>query len=378
MRKNLFSKRTALITCLFSMFMISCSTDDNIETDFTNNGKGRFDNSPFVWDEVYSANHAIDQIFIGDLLINAETWRIASDSKLRASFNQVAVTNPVSIYVGAIYPTSSLPYVFDREIAEAKNPIDIIFDFKDPFTDRITSETGSIGYKKSLSSALNSDKYKTHGSGDKNNLEYYFSEFYTYKDLEKAFPGNLDFGTIFSAKAASNKKQTNIKGRILARLVSENFVTYMDTPASTIGFFKNPELNKSKIENPVYIKSLTYGKIAYVAIESEYSYSEVKTALKKAMKYKFVDSSIKADKEITEIFSKSSITVFSISDNTSEFYFTDALSNLNSLFTINYSRLSYGYLIYFQGRYLLDNSAYYYRVPTNTPPTSGRPKGGGE
>ena len=50
----------------------------------------------------------------------------------------------------------------------------------------------------------------------------------------------------------------------------------MDLPSS--GFFKDRN-NDYSSENPVFIRSISYGKIALLAIESEYSFEEVKKGI---------------------------------------------------------------------------------------------------
>jgi hypothetical protein len=381
MKKNIkLRKAITLFSSLLFLFT-SCSKEDNITNNNQQVTKGRFDNSPFVWDEVY-AKRPVDDIYIGDLNIslvkdNGAQTKSDYDASSRRSegygsrrggdtttspSDNLFIINPIGIYVGAAYPKSSFPYKFDKEIATERNPIDIIFDFRDPFIDQITRETGSIGYKMSLKSAINSNEYQKQVVGDKPSLEYYFTQYYSYTDLEKAFSGNASLGSIFSAKVSSSSKNINIQSRTLAKLVSVNFSVYMDTPPASKGFFKDPASNKKETftdDNlPVYIRSLTYGKVVYVAIESEYSYSEVKQALETAIKYKFIGASMSMDQQVTKIFSKSSTTIFAISDNSSQSFFMDGLANLSNLFTVNYSSTAYGYPIYLQGRYVYDNSSY--------------------
>ncbi len=356
-----------LAICLFALLASSCSDEEHIDP---NNGnkkenseKGRFDNSPFVWDVIYAPERSSDQIYVGDLVVQVVDQGINTGRVT----DKILVTNPIGVYVGAVFPKSSYLDNFDREITSPKNPIDVVFDFKDPFIDIITRETGSVGYKISLKNALKSPEYRTNLSADLESLEYYFTEFSSYKDVEKAFTRNVGLGSIFSAQVESKGKTTQKKGRLLARLVSRNFNVYMDTPAN--GVFKDSILNAnsgggrsggrgSRNENLIYTKSLTYGRAVYVAIESEYSYSEVKLALEAGIKFKFINANMGMDQKTTEVFSKSTITIFAVSENASSSYFMDALNNLNTLFTVKYSDLAYGYPIYLQGRYVHDNSAY--------------------
>lgn len=62
-------------------------------------------------------------------------------------------------------------------------------------------------------------------------------------------------------------------------------------------------------ENPVYIRSLTYGKTAYFVIQSTYSYKEVEEAVKSKLSL-----SNTVGKGV-EILKNSTITLFVVSDS---------------------------------------------------------------
>ena len=396
-----------------SIFVLnSCSQDDDISSEQSKQDKdqqetsGRFDNTPFIWDEVYSLNDSKDNVYIGDLSVQVNDGlsattrsRTSSGGRYNGSSSgsdssgddnsvvtdNISVINPTGIYIGAVYPASSLPYKFDREVTKPRNPIDIVFDFSSPFIAEVTKETGSIGYKKALRDAINSSDYKFHVNSDKESVSYSMTQFSSYKDLEKGFSNNTKFGSLFSAqvKINSSKVSTKINGKLFARLTSNNFTTYMDTPSEATGFFKDINANKAPIrgqEANVYIRSITYGKVVYVAIESEYSYSEVKFALETSVKFGSFGSTTSVNNRVTEIFNKSAITIFAISDNSTDSFFVDGIKNLENLFKAKYTNNSYGFPTFIQGRYIHNNASYY---PTrgesssgnsNTrPPSTGRP-----
>lgn len=361
-------KPIVLFTFILSMFL-SCSKDDNpMDNNQQQDIKGRFDNSPFVWDESNSTRPA-DDIYIGDMnvcLVSDDGSLTRSVASTGNSSDNLFIYIPVNIYAGAVYPKSSLPNKLGDEIALERNPIDVVYNFNDPFIDSITKETGSSGYKKSFKAAMISKEYHKHLAAGKADLEYYFTQFKTSSDLEKALSGNVSLGRIFSDNTAKNSKKLNIQSRVFVKLVSVNFSVNMDAPAASKGFFKDSSYNNKlgfKEENlPVYIRSLTYGRVVYMAIESEYSYSEVGQALKAAIKYKFKGVSMDTDKQVIKIVSKSTVTLFAIADDTPSAFFVGGLSDLSSIFETNYSSIAYGYPIYLQGRYVYDNSTYH---PTN-------------
>lgn len=203
--------------------------------------KGRFDNSPFVWDDVFPMDDSKDKIYIGDLPVQVH--------------DVVSIMNPPGIYIGAAYPISSLPFKYDREITHPRNPIDLIFDFRLPFIAQGIRETGSVGYTLALKDAVSSNDYKSHMSVDNYSVFASMTRFGSYKDVEKGFSGNAKLGSLFSTQVEVNslKVKKEIAGRLFARLTNSNFFAYMDIPPK--GLFKNTNHNKTKpgSEANVYI-----------------------------------------------------------------------------------------------------------------------------
>lgn len=161
-----------------------------------------------------------------------------------------------------------------------------------------------------MKEVLRSQEYKNYlTSKARESMSFSCTEFYSYSDIEKAFATNSGLGSIFSAKVKSNSKKTNIKSRLLGQLISKNFSVTMDLPSS--GFFKDRN-NDYSSENPVFIRSISYGKIALLAIESEYSFEEVKKALEAGIKFKIFSAGGNYTSKDVEILQKSTITIYVI------------------------------------------------------------------
>lgn len=346
---------------------------------------GRFDNAPFQWDVVYAPNHPVDDIFIGSHNLFSP-YGIPSQVKNKDIRNAVDsyrgadtfILNPVGIYVGATYPAAALNNsTFDQDITKPKNQTKLVYDFADPFLDKVDN-IDLFEYKYSLKKAVNSEEFKKQQQASKEQLEYYFTEFTSYSDIEKSFEGDVKLGKIFSAKVNYNSKKTNVKGRLMAKLISKNFSVVMATPPANTGFFQDATYNAAtgwgERNPPVYVKSITYGKVAFVAIESEYSYSEVKKALEAGISYKFVSANINMDQKTKEIFSKSTITILAINDDMKDIAFSNSIEALNKTISLNYSPVSYGVPIYYQGRYVTDNRLF---TPAYQREGSGRNNDGG-
>lgn len=356
------------IIVLLSMIMLSsCEYQEEpsiIAKSFEQKVKGRFDTIPFKWDYSFSTDSSVvsdDGLLIYPVKVDEEKTSRANYSNQRPTLNyteDILITDPNIIYVGAAFPEEEFGRGFAKEILYPRNPIDIYTNFPDPYIGSINKETGSLGYKLFMKNVLHSTEYKTYlQAGMKESLEFMCSEIYSYSDIEHAFSSNAGLGKIFAAKVQSNSHKTNIKSRLLGQLVSKNFTVSMDVPIN--GFFKDRNNDNSSI-NPVYVRSLTYGKIALLAIESEYSFEEVKKAIEAGIKFKIFSTGGNYTNKDVEILQKSTITIYVISDNTSgnvNEYFS-SLDEIKNAFTVSYTDFAPGLPIICKGFYTKDNSVY--------------------
>lgn len=101
---------------------------------------------------------------------------------------------------------------------------------------------------------------------------------------------------------------------------------------------------------PYFIKQMSYGKFAYLAIESEYSYSEVKRTIEATFDAWKISGKAEYSEEIKRVLSKSTVTVFSTGDSGVESYWGTSLDNLYSMFKVIYNSNFYGYPVYTQIR----------------------------
>lgn len=385
MRK--FIKPALLLIAVVSL-SYSCDNEDEIvsgTSPITETPRGRFENEPFRWDyENFSYdwsfnNNLKDQIFIGNIFSYptnvVEIYGISTSKSGNTSSNGVnsirkytKSNTPVGVYVGAAYSAESFGASFQKEINVSRNPQEFVFDFSfTPFLAETSKETGSIGYKRALKEAMKSEDYEAHilkKSRENNLLNYGYARFDSYSDLEKAFSDNAALGTLFCERVKQNSKLKKVKGRIFAQLISKNFTTYVEMANPALGFFKDQEENALKENQPirdrsVYLKSLTYGKIAYVAIESEYTYEDVILALKSTFGGTSANGNNSYDQKTLDVFNKSDITVYITSSGVGGAKFYYSAESIKSVFFAPYDLDSRGIPIYCQGRYVHDGSAFY-------------------
>lgn len=363
-----------------------------------NEQEGRFDNVPFQWDYYLSndsTSTGLDGFVVYPVkLESAIETRVSTDGRRPTTgtrpprnstgggaerprrpstfrgfdTDNILIRDPHILYVGAAFPEKEFGRDFSREITAPRNPMYVYTSFPDPYLDEITRESGSFGYRKFIKSVIRSDEYQKFIHSDaREKLELQYVEFFSYSDIEKAFSSNAGLAKVFSAKVQMNSKKTNIKSRLLGQLISSCFTVSMDVP--TNGFFKDQSMNSSP-EYPVYVRSMTYGKIALLAIESEYSFEEVKKAVEAGIKFKFFSGGANYTAKDMEIIQKSTITILVISDDTSgevNQYF-DSLDALKGAFSTKYTELNYGMPILCTGYYAIDNKVFKANVRLRSEP----------
>ena len=348
--------------------------------------EGRFENEPFKWDYSFSTDSCLEDNLV--LVYPLETSE-ANDSTFNSNrrirpttrpgsggggehrtgssttTDQMLIVDPNIVYVGAAFPESTFAKDYSKELLYPRNPIDIYTNFPDPYIGEITKETGALGYKRFLKEVIRSSEYKSFlQGGGREGLDFQCTEFFSYSDIEKALASNAGFAKIFSAKVQSNSKKTNIKSRLFAQLISRNFTVTMDLPPK--GFFKNKSYDTCA-DNPVYIRSLTYGKVAVLTIESEYTFEEVKKAIEAGVKYNLISASTNFTAKDKEILQKATFTICVISDDSTVTQYFDSFDKIKEIFKISFSENNYGLPIYCKGYYTKDNSIFKVSTRISTP-----------
>lgn len=375
MRKNRFFLMFSVIG-IAAITFVSCNRDQsssNLGIEDAKVKAGRFDNKPFIWD-VKTSNRSENETFLGDLNVQNIKPNASISSGAAARANEDFFPNNPMIYPGATF-THRNAYVvnnpFTEESREEKSPFDLNFMFSNPYVIRGVEDQGSgfSTYNENLSRALNSSNYKDYiNSGAKREIDYSATECYSYSDVEKAFSANAGFGKIFTAKMTSNSKKINTRSIYLARLISTSFDVIFEPNRE--GFFKSktisdlinkegkyllPEVCDYYLDYPndphymaysVYAKKVSYGRFVFVAIESEYSYSEVKKAIESTFNMWNISAGAKYDEKTTEVMSKSVVTLYSNGDNTSESFWGTSLDGIKSVFEVKYNQNFYGTPIY--------------------------------
>lgn len=300
---------------------------------------GRFDNKLFEWDYSFMPFLSPNETFVGTVTLPQ---------------------NNSGFYVGAVYPFPAIESgLFDKDVVNIeKNPVRMLFKFPMDYRHQMSNTKDESEYSKVLELALNSDKYRDHvislNEGNKEETGYNITEYASLSDVEKAFGANVKSGTVFASKIQQNSKAVNVKGRMLACVVGRNFKVSMVTPSS--GFFANESDNQR--DNLAYVRALSYGKLAFISIESSYSYEEVKEAFEAGIKYKFIGAGAGYDEKTKNVFADSRITIMVTEDSTKETFYINSTESLKDVFNTSYTKSAYGKPIFVELVKVIDGGAF--------------------
>ncbi|MCW3465276.1 thiol-activated cytolysin family protein [Chitinophaga nivalis] len=192
-------------------------------------------------------------------------------------------------------------------------------------------------------------------------FEFNMTQFTYYDELKLAFGANVNVGNIFSVGASYGKEKIQSKTGLVAKFIQKNFSLDMDIPA-------NGELLDSTVKpsdlgpySPLYVSSITYGRLGVIKVESEEEYSAVKFAFNVAFKAGIVGAGVTVDAETKRIITNSLIQVKVIGGEGDEVVKTIVGYDEFRKFIQsggNYSAQAPGFPLYFTLSHLSDHSVY--------------------
>lgn len=219
--------------------------------------------------------------------------------------HEMAVTN-TNIYVGAVYKAPSIEDLSFSYISNPVKSIDVSYTFPRYYFDLIQRPSVSSMYR-SLNKAIESPSF----TGKQNlSFEYDFREFSYYKELKLAFGANVNIASVFKIDASYNNNKITSKSGLFARVVQKNFSLIMDYPENGNIFLNESDLSKTASLSPVYINSIIFGRMGIIAIESNYTYDEVKSAFKASLTAGKVNGELNITAEQKKILQESQIRIF--------------------------------------------------------------------
>lgn len=270
--------------------------------------------------------------------------------------NQMAITSD-NIYVGAVYTAKSIEDLTYNWISKPVEPILVSYTFPRYYFDEIQRPSVSAMYR-SLNKAVESPQFTGKQSLA---FEYDMRQFFKYSELKLAFGANIDIAGLFKLDASVN--YTNIKSTsgLFARVVQKNFSIVMDYPYDGNIFLNNEDLESVAADSPIYINSIIFGRMAIIAIESDYSFNELKAAVKASFSAGIVGGEINISAEHKKILQESTMRLF-VSGGAGQDVakIVEGYNEFNN-FIVNggeFTKDVPGVPIFFTANYAADNSVY--------------------
>ena len=284
MKRNRFSM--PLMMGLVSAFLISSCTTDEYDFEVSKSDdktaqaqvKGEWE-----WDESYHPN--------------------AKTRSVNESYEFVPV-GAKNLYTGMILKGDQLNNGKMVPITEKADQLGLVFTVPSFYIGWL-QQPSYTSYMQEYRKALNEDDF----SGQQiEEFEYDLKQFSKYSEMKLAFGANVDICSILKIEGSYESNKVKHKTGLFARVCQKNFDAVIDYPEDGNIFKDNSKL--SKYPNAAYVNSITYGRMAIISIESDSSYSAVKSAFKVALTLKKVNGEVSMDVQAKKLLQEADIRIW--------------------------------------------------------------------
>jgi thiol-activated cytolysin len=271
--------------------------------------------------------------------------------------------NSDSLWPGALVGADSVLSGLFTQIVLPRQPITISVSLENLGGSKqaTVAEPSLAAYRDALAGILNAEITGSTAANLYSEIEQVHSE----EQLNMALGIQASWGLgVASVKSNFNFSQQEIRSRYLVRYTQTYYTVDLDAPASPAAVL-NPLVTLADVKQhmdetrpPVYVSSVTYGRMVLFTFESEYSAEEMGAALDFAYSGGY-DVSGQVSVTYKDIISKSKITAFILGGNAMTAVQTiDSYEKLIDFIKSggNYSRESPGAPIAYKLNYLKDNS----------------------
>lgn len=313
----------------------SCEQDEEFTNQLEDKSSEKIDEKKFKWNEVYRYNFTSKDVIPMDI----------------PDFQTVSGTKASTIQVGEekIYPSQNI--VLSQflqtgrwnEVFCKKSPHHLIFNFYPvPYIEEIKNPQDHLTYSMALANAMQSNEWEISSQSQTvGSAEASFVDVKTYSEFVRSFGANLSVGKFFSSNMSYDKNSKKYKTVFIARFKAANFdiLTHVD--------------NKITNERPVwdsqsYVSSLTFGKVAYLVIYSNYSYDKVKESINATFSAGLVSGGGNYSQETLNILQSSESYAWINGNNVTDTFYGNSPAFLEKLFQPIYNKTTIGTPVFFQ------------------------------
>ncbi|MDR2236442.1 MAG: thiol-activated cytolysin family protein [Chryseobacterium sp.] len=273
--------------------------------------------------------------------------------------DQMVVTAPNKTFIGGVYNSATLDNLTYTPISYPVKPITVSYSFPSDFLVDTIEKPSLSSMRASIFKAMKDANF----SGQQSlGFDYDIKQFSYYNELKLAFGANVNIGSIFSIDISGSHNKIKKTTGIFAKFSQRNFTVDMDLPPNGNIFQNESDLGLAASKNPVYISSITYGRLGIISLESDYSYKETSFALKAALTAKVVNGTLSIDVMSKKILEEAELKVYILGGVGS-----DAVQVVNGYegfisFIVNggqFTANAPGVPIHFTASHAGDNSVYY-------------------
>ncbi|MDX2414629.1 MAG: thiol-activated cytolysin family protein, partial [Bacteroidales bacterium] len=247
---------------------------------------------------------------------------------------------------------------------------------REPITISISLESSSTGTE--ISHEVNDPKLSTVRQGISDLLKKAITDDtnvpakveFSYQQVFSKSQMNMFVGADISRGAGSlstqfDWNQTSSKTRIMAKYKQIYYSIDLDVPQSPLDFF-SPSITKNELAEamgpgsmPLYVAGVSYGMMAIMCIESEYSYEEMKLAIDASYEKRDLDVDLGFGYTAKEVMQNSSIKIIVYGGSTAGVSDLETgIEGFNNVIdaSTEYSKDSPGVPLVYKFRHLVDNT----------------------
>lgn len=281
--------------------------------------------------------------------------------------DEIAVTNSLRKYAypGAILKGGSLDNNRPTPISAPVDPITISFSFPNTYSSGTITRPSLSATRQALMNAMLDENM--HGTQSVS-FDYSFSEATSYEEAQLTFGSRVDVGPIFHLDVSYTNHKKKRNTLVLATVTHRFYTIDMDLPTDGNLLQNNEELITFAPYSPIYVSSVTYGRIGIISIETDSAYNKVTKALNMSFNAVKINGSMNIDTQTQKLLEDAKIAVHIIGGSQPETTieglnaFKDFIEN-KGVFSIE----NLGAPIFLSLNYLSDNSPYFTKFLINIP-----------
>lgn len=193
------------------------------------------------------------------------------------------------IYLGSILQGGSIEKQRFVPVLKPVDPITISYSFPARWVTDIIMKPSLSAQRQSLQNIMNKEGMEGKQLGS---FSYNMRQFTYFEELKLAFGANVNIARILDIDISVDKGKIRRKTGLFAKIIQRNYTVDMDLPIDGNLLLNHDEINNIGRYDPVYISSITYGRMALISMESFESYDKLRVALQVALQAKVINGEL--------------------------------------------------------------------------------------